>query len=410
MFSYDGPTVGVIDLKGGFVYFGASIAAVGLLLHLVLVMVAGGRALTHRAAFAIYAPVVILELALWATPWLVQGFVPERFTYTRVPGPLYPLFSLYVLGCLGLTAWSLVRCALIASDRNLRRKSKLVLVAVAPMIVVAVAVVTLQSLSIAVISTPLYFAICVTFFIVVMAYAIYDNRLFSISFPIAWRAVFERKTAFHDSLRDLVSEIDDLPSNQDVLRRIAALFGCPVAIVARGRCVGSPQADDLLAVPVDVLESFTEVTVAADLENARGRAFELKSLLSSYNVGAVVPFENYASRAHAWLLLGVGSRQSEPLDFDLVEDLWQKLAERFLDNLTRMRETSDSATVKLQEIGHEMTALSARMQSLEQDNDALRRSLSHTAVAAPVDNVPAKAGVRRQRRGDVGARCFRCAA
>ena len=68
-----------------FVYFGASIIAIALLLHLALVIARSGVTSPIWLAL-LYTPTIVLEILLWFAPWLVQGFEPLRYTYTRIPG------------------------------------------------------------------------------------------------------------------------------------------------------------------------------------------------------------------------------------------------------------------------------------------------------------------------------------
>ena len=75
----------------------ASIIAIALLLHLALVIAREWRHTLIWLAL-LYTPTIVLEILLWFTPWLVQGFEPLRYTYTRIPGSLYFLFELYALG------------------------------------------------------------------------------------------------------------------------------------------------------------------------------------------------------------------------------------------------------------------------------------------------------------------------
>ena len=86
---------GVVQPYFGYLYFSASIFCIALMAHLALAVVWPSYPLKYWQINLLYMPVALLQLLLWFTPALILGFVPQRFTWTRVPGDYYFLFTTF---------------------------------------------------------------------------------------------------------------------------------------------------------------------------------------------------------------------------------------------------------------------------------------------------------------------------
>ena len=190
-------------------YYGASIAAIALLLHITVVLAVGTIRSTTKvtAAIALYAPAVILGVLLFFTPWLVVGFEPLSYTVAKIPGNLYFLFEIYALSYLSTGVALLIYGSLKQNSPSKRLKNKFMLLGMSPVFFVAIGVISLSHFGVRylnpngtsaiAVNTTMVLPIALTFFLAVTAYAIHQHRIFDIQFYIPWSKVRKRKTAFY---------------------------------------------------------------------------------------------------------------------------------------------------------------------------------------------------------------------
>lgn len=359
MFNYSGPQDGVIPLRSGFLYFTMSIIAIGILLHLMLVRL---RSTTHwnvpveRLKKLLYVPAAALLIILWMTDDLVQGFVPHAYSYTRVTGHLYILFEIYAIGYLVASISILGLATICSTNRVHRRKNDITLFGMLPMTALPIIVIVLQKYGINTFNLLILFPLALTFFLIITAYAIYEHRLFNIFFHLPGTRLRRRHTAFHRRITDFLSELDRLPSIsiEEALSRLATTLRCSVAVVGAGK--GLLQAEPVSSASdclhfdrlrAGELEKIDRIVVTKELKRQDP---ELYSVLSHANCAAVIPFRPFRGASAGWLLLG-GARNAPgelPIDFSVVEDLFDRMGDLFLENIVKEREELDAVQARLQ--------------------------------------------------------------
>ncbi len=361
---------------GGKLYFGGSIAALAFLLHLSLCSSTErfGRDWRSPLLGLIYIPAILLELLLWTGPLLVAGFQPVSYTYTKVPGPLYVLFEIYTVGYFVVAVSLLIYGSMHRAGPIDRLRNKLVLLGALPGFVLVLAVIGLQHYtSFRTFNVTVTLPIAITFFLGVTAYATHQHRLFDIQFFIPWSKVRARKTAFYNRIRTMIAEIADLGSVRDATHRLSDTLGCSVALVSTGKPVLAVAggAQQMVSFPLQQLRSIDHIVVANEIADSSPDTYKL---MQSHGVAAIVPFYPHSHSASGWMLLG--DRFSEQvytaLDFKVVEQLFDKMAELFLDKLLLMRNQLAATERRLQMTEQRLQLAETGMATLRGEVDLLR--------------------------------------
>jgi hypothetical protein len=379
------------------VFYAATIIAYAFLFHLSLALAFDPRDKTIRKlAAAIYLYAVILEALLFLTPWLIVGYTPIRqYTVTRIPGPLYWAFEMYTVGiCLatiGMLAYGLKRQ--LSSYK--RSQIKIVLMAIIPINLVLVTVLLALHTGVRLFNASVTMPIALTFFLVLTAYAIHQYRLFDIEFFMPWSKMRKRKTAFYARIQATIAEIADLRSVQEVLDLIASTLRCQVALIGGIRpMVALVQGQKIAAshrladFPREALLQVDHIVVANEVADSRP---ELHALLKEYQVGAIVPFASHGSTAGNWMLLGehFSDNVYTPLDFKVVESLFARIADLFVDGLLLVRSQLAEAKEELEKYRDRLALAWHQSAELE----AERRKLQEEAARLREEN----SGLRRER-------------
>ncbi len=328
---------GVIYLFSGLVYFSAAIVAVALFLHFALVQTRGKSIGTITKA-VIYLPMLVLQGLLWFTPNIVSGFLSQGFTYTRIPGSLYSLFALYVGVCCLLGLYSLLCSAIRRSDGITRTRSRWIVFGATPMVLAPVVVLGAQAMGATMISLPLYFPLLVTFFLITTAYATYEHRLFDVDLFIPWSKFRRRTTAFHRRVQNCISALDQTKGVQDSLGTISRMLQCPLAIVSEDDPVvaGGPAASRMTAIPKEFLRDTDDFVVQREVVDVD---HNLGAAMKAHHVSAMVRFQSPNQNRVGWLLVGdvIDDRLHSPKDFRYVENLFDRLGEQFLDEVSDLQ-------------------------------------------------------------------------
>lgn len=378
----------------GFTYLALFIPCLALLLHVSLELSFDTSVLRRRYVKAmLYAPVVIFEFLLLFTDKLVLGFKPFLYTILRDPGPWYFLFeSFAVLYCLAALA-NLVYGARSKRAAVARTRNRLWLVAVAPMALLIIYLIVANHFGWTKLTSTFYFPIAMTFFLVVTTYATHHYRLFEVEFYIPWSHVRKRKTAFYDRIRAMIAEIADLGSGSvnRALQRLAETLRCPVAFVDDTKtliaAVGGPQ---MAAIPLNTLKGVDHILVANEIAESQPQTY---AAMKRHGIAAIVPFHPHSHSAASWLLLGdaFSDEVYTARDFRLVEQLFDKMADLFLDKLVQMRTKLADAQLQAQTLKFQLeqaqvatTALEQRVATLARDNLRLvREQTADSLLLAP---------------------------
>lgn len=349
MFNYSGPQEGIIPIRSGFLYFTMSIVAIAILFHLMLVRLRNSTSWNVPVGLLkklLYIPATMLLLALWMTDDMVRGFIPHAYSYTRVPGDLYIFFETYAIGYLVASISILSVAAVFSTNLVHRRKNVITLLGMLPMTALPIVVIVLQKYSINMFNLLMWFPLALTFFLIITAYAIYEHRLFNIFFHLPGTRLHRRHTAFHRRITDFLSELDKLPSIsiEEALNKLATTLKCNVALVGAGKGALQAQPASSISSPLNMnrlqngeLDRIDEIVVTKELKRQDP---EIHSALSGANCAAVIPFRPFKDTSAGWLLLG-GARNAPdelPIDFSVVESLFDRMGDLFLENIVRERE------------------------------------------------------------------------
>jgi hypothetical protein len=362
---------GVIPLFEGHLYFATSIAALALLLHLTVTLTLPPSVTARRALVGVYGYAIVLEGLLVFTPLLVAGFTPFRYGFSRVPGPLYPMFEgfaiLVFVAVVGLLAYGAMR----QSSQQQRLRCQYMLLGLTPMALLVIATVVLLHAGVQWFNSMITLPIAVTFFLVVAAYATHEHRLFDIQFFIPWSKVRRRKTAFYDRIRAMIAEIADLGSVNQVVQRLADTLRCPVVLLGTPRPVLAGAGPAMLQFPREALAKFDSIVVANEIQDSSPETYKL---MKQHGVAAVVPFFPHSEATASWLLLGNAFNDEvySPRDFRVVEELFDRMAELFLDKLLLMRTQLADAQRARRSLEGRLQALEQNVEALHQENRVLR--------------------------------------
>lgn len=366
---------------GGSLYFASVILAFSMLLHLVLILVLDWprTKFQQQLSWWLYFPVIPLELLLWFTPWLVAGFRINSYGYTEIAGPVYFLFELFVfvmsLGILALLAYGSRKSEL--PWRKL--KNRLMLIGLLPPLLVVLTVMSLQHFGIFIFNATVTFPLAVTFFLIVTSYAMHQHRLFDIQFYIPGSKLRRRKTAFYGRIKTMIAEIADLKSISDVINRLADTLSCPVVLVSGNKPVVAAlgNAQYMTNVPRNFLKNIDHIQVANEISSENPESFQQ---MKKYGIAAIVPFYPYSQHVSGWLLLGesFSNQVYTSRDFRMTEQLFEKMADLFLDKILNMRHqlastAKELTTIKRQELltKSQLAEAETELASLKKTNERL---------------------------------------
>ena len=317
-------------------HYGAHILTLAILAHLA-VSVSFDRfpeRLFSATGVLIYGYGFMLEGLLVFTSTLVAGFEPiGDYTYTRIPGPLFWVYELFMLICLAaitvLPVWGL------RNDRNIaaRNRCKLWIALSMPLTLLILTILVLLHLGFrwfnATVTTPLLVAL----FLAAVGYAVHHHRLIDLNFYFPWTHLKKLKTGLYTRLVAFGRTIPRFRTVEQLLDRLATILRCPVALIGPHTIFHSTVTDSLLTrFPLHTLHSINRMVVADEIrENSPG----LYALMTQHQVAAIVPFFPNSSVARHWLLLGDLFSHSiyMPKDFRQIELLFEKIDGLLLDRL-----------------------------------------------------------------------------
>lgn len=344
----------------GFAYIALLILAIAFILHVALRLSFDLPPEDKRVRLQVllYIPAAILLCLLLATDQLVTGFQPFRNTVLRVPGPLYIFFETYVIVYLAVALASLVYGARGSrKSANRRTRNQLWLLALLPTGTLIFYLIVANHYGVAKLTSTIYLPIPWTIFLLVAIYTTHHYRLFDIGFFIPGSKVRKRKTEFYRHVQALIAEIADLRSVQKVLDGLANTLCCQVALIGGPRPLtaaskGQRPVTGSVALftqfPREALQKIDRMVVADEIADSRPGLY---TLMTRHQVDAIVPINFQSEWSAHWILLG--ERFSEqvytPLDFKVVESLFDRIAECFLDNSLPLRSQLIGANEDLRE-------------------------------------------------------------
>ncbi|MFL6621959.1 MAG: 3-oxoacyl-[acyl-carrier-protein] synthase III C-terminal domain-containing protein [Sulfurifustis sp.] len=337
----------------GQLYFAASIVAVVLLLHLVLVSTRWADRKIHVSRLVLlYTPAIVLQTLLWGTTLFVAGFQPMNYTYTKIPGPLFFLWEAYVIGYFLIVLVLLISNIRKQQDVFRRLQNKLLLLGLSPFIALAIAIIVLQRFGFREFNSTATLPVAITFFLIVTAYAIHQHRLFDVEFFIPWSRVRKRKTLFYQRIQTLIAEVTQISSRQKILEALSDLFRCHVALVSGERVVVACSATvdfnasaDNFRADAFAREALTNIRHFVVAREVKEDNPTLHQLMQRYHLGAVVPFNALNIAGNYWLVFGNGFNEQvyTSLDFKRVEALFRRVGNCLVQEFQSWRSAFVSA-------------------------------------------------------------------
>ena len=326
-------------MYGALIYYAAHIPLMAFLVHLAIsISVDNYRSRRFLPVYTfIYGYALALEILLLFTSRLIEGIEDfNGYTATRVPGPLFWLYELFML----ISFAALLSLPIFGLSRRrgavARPKCKLRLALGRPLAFLVVAVLVLLHFKIrwfnATVTAPLLIAL----FLAAVGYATHKRRIIELDFYIPWSRTRKGKIALYQLLAALAREIPKIESTEKLLSRFSKILGCPVFLVGRG--LGFFSSTDLhgsaYRFPKPALNKIHRVTVADEIRDTEP---EISALMKRHRVAAIVPFFPHSQSGAFWLLFGepFGQRVYTPLDFRMIEGLFGKMAGMFLDKMIR---------------------------------------------------------------------------
>ncbi len=350
------------------VYYLASIAAGGLLVHLSIAVAwkqpASKVARSLYGVWYLYAGALITLVASGES--VIQGFEPIVYTVTRIPGPLFGLLEIFIFGSCGLALVSFLFGTLYQDTPHQRAQNALMLTAVLPIIVIVVVVLVLLHVGIKWLNASVILPVGITFFLAVAAYATHHHRIFDIHFYIPWSKVRRRKTTLHGGIRKLIEEIAELSTIEQLVDRLSDTLQCSVSLVNSFTPItAGSTAPQMTKISRPALNDIHEITVAREIAAAKP---EIHEEMRSHGIAAVVPFNPRSEDLNGWLLLGDTFERNvySNLDFRVVEELFQKAADVFLDKFVALRSKLHTANVEIETLRTENETLKSSLKTMQQ--------------------------------------------
>ena len=382
--------VGRNELFNGYLYFAASAIALAALVHLTLILAIDWGTRNRSAAITalVYLPTVVVVGLLFSTDYIVAGFKQLNYTYGQVEGKGYWLFEMYVLFYCSATLILLFYGARRQTTSSKRLKNKLMGYGMLPMggIIALVMIMEHEGMEPR-FNTTATLPIGITVFLAITAYAIYQFRLFDIDFYIPGSRVRKRKTVFYDRIRKLVAEIAELPSAREAVGLLADVFKCPIVLLDDNREVvaSAGSVSNMNQLNAATLAQLTHIMVRDEISISMP---QMHRDMTQHHVSAVVPFYPGSRGASGWLLMGESFTEQvySPMDFKQVEQVFDKMADLFLEGMVSAREEKEDMAQRLLKLETAQDQLRAAYQKLEQEAEVLRRENERLLLEQPADS------------------------
>ena len=393
--------IGILNFQGpdqvsrdnflnGYVYFVASTIALAVLVHLALVLAIdwGKRRGSPLLTSLIYIPAIVMSGLFLGSDYIVAGFTKLNYTYGQIAGQGYWLFEIFVVVYVSITLALLFYGARNQNTPSKRLKNKLMGFGMFPMGAVVGLVMVMQHQGIdAQFNTTATLPLAITVFLALTAYAIHQHRLFDFEFYIPGSSVRKRKTAFYDRIRKLIAEIAELPSASEAVSLLATALKCPIVLLDGKHAVVATagNARNMAAIAPAALAQLNHIAVREELFSANPETYRN---MAQHHISAIVPFYPKTKRAAGWLLMGESFHEQvySPQDFKLVEQLFYKMADLFLESMVSMRVEIDETEDRLQNLEQSNQQLIIAYQKLEQENKTLQHNNARLLREQPADS------------------------
>lgn len=183
---YPSPEIKTIMMYG---YYVAAVFALGF--GLVFGVALWRPPLAKKAGAIITGCASVIVALIVFTDYLIAGFTPLNFSYTRIPGPGYAVFAAYALICLAGMVAAIFLSVKNAASNYIKARNSLILAGFAPFVLVAGLVPVLLMMGIA-INAAMLIPITTTFFLLVILYAFTHDVIFDVRALVVGTAQFRR--------------------------------------------------------------------------------------------------------------------------------------------------------------------------------------------------------------------------
>ena len=170
-------------------YYVASVFALGF--GLVFGVALWRAHLAVKAAALAAGSAGLIGALVVGTDFVVAGFEPLNFSYTRIPGPGYIVFPIYALVCLGGMTGAIILSIRGASNNYVKARNSLILAGFVPFVLVVGMVPVLMTMGFAV-NAAMVVPVTTTIFLLVILYALSHDAIFDIRSLIIGTEQFHR--------------------------------------------------------------------------------------------------------------------------------------------------------------------------------------------------------------------------
>lgn len=289
-----------------------------------------------KIGIAIYSYVLLLEILLMFTPWVVAGVEPiGGYTYTRIPGFLYWTYELFIIVTMCsitlLPTWGLRN----GQDATTRNRCKIWLALSTPLAVLILTILSLLHLGFRWINASVTAPLFVAALLAAIGYAVHHSRPIDLNFYLPWSRVKKSKAQLYDQLATFNRDISHFRTVDGLLEQLAMVLRCPVALVNQRAVLHDTSKNSKLSgFPISVLHGLRGMTVANEIREHDPR---LHALMALHGIAVIVPFFPHSNIARHWLLLGKPFSRLIYMsrDFREIERLFGRIAGQLLDKLMR---------------------------------------------------------------------------
>lgn len=362
------------SLYAGLLYYSLSVFVLAVLAHFSFALATDLHKLRQRKFYEalLYAPAVLLQIPLWFSNWLVEGYnadvdVMPGIIWSSVRGPGYSMI-------IGVLMLYLVTSAAVlimgANSQNKQRKLQCYVVLLSSIPLFAfTCVILLQVMRI----LPLNPSINSTFstpfgailFLVGTGYAIRQNRLIDIELYIPWSSERKKKQAFYERIRNTAERMPQLYSPEEAMQYVSDVLRCPVVVRSHESTImtPSPVSKEMAEMPIEELSQYDNIITADEIctKNA-----ELGKLMYKHKVFAAVPMPQQAGRGAVamWVLLGkeLADTVYTTNDFAMIGLLFHRMEAVFFNQIGSLRK--------------EMNEMRGKLVKLEATGDVLSEQVS----------------------------------
>lgn len=290
--------------------------------------------LFSKIGMMIYGYALLLEGLLIFTPWLVVGIEPlGGYTYTRIPGSLYWTYEFFIVASMLaitlLPAWGLRR----GQDAAIRNRCKIWLALSAPLAVLILTIIGLLHFGFRWFNASVTAPLLVAALLAAIGYAVHHSRPVDLNFYLPGSRVKKSKTKLYDQLAAFSQVIPRFRTVSRLLKQLATILGCPVALISQRETLHDASANFTLSnFPLSALHDIGRMVVSSEIRESEPG---LHALMAQHGAAAIVPLFPHSSAARHWLLLGDPFSRSiyMPQDFQEIERLFGRIAGLLLDKL-----------------------------------------------------------------------------